>query len=155
MVDRENLVDESMQLKGENSYYASNVPEESKLPDDKRITSGGTPLLIGTDQPHQLQKRIIPITAYSWNDDNANKKVAVYIEFPESVNPSQIHCDYQIRSLVMSYNYSDTEIKRLTIPRLNREINPAESTFKVRKNKVILYLKKAKDENWPLLEFRN
>lgn len=155
MVEPTNKVDESVNFKGESSYYHAHIREEDKLDEQKRITSGGAPILITSEQSRVFNPVVVQITKFSWSDSRTADKVTVYVPFDEDVNPASVSCNFLPRSLVLTYTYSDREIRRLTLVRLSRDIIPDQSSFKVRNCKIILYLKKTKIEEWPLLEFRN
>ena len=152
MVESENALIENIKKKGENSYYYAHAPrnienlEEAKVFEGEGLVTGGPPKLI---KRHDSTNDFVPISNiknYSWAD--SDDKVTIYVPFENNIEENQVACEIDINGLDMRYVISDIEIKRLILKRLYKAIDPANSSYKIRKNKVVITLKKEINGSW-------
>ena len=145
----------NIKKKGENSYYYAHAPrqlenlEEAKVVEGEGIVTGGPPKLIMRHDSKAELTAVSNIRNYSWADHDT--KVTVYVEFEENVEENKVSCSFESKKLELAYVLNNTETKRLILSRLSKNIDPEASTFRVRKNKIIIHLKKASEGSWSKL----
>lgn len=152
MSDPANALIENIQKKGENSYYYAHAPrnidnlEEAKVLTGDGIVTGGPPVLI---KRHESVTELSPfsiIRNYSWAD--GDQKVTVYVPFEENIEESQVKCEFESKSFTLTFMKNEADVKKLVIKRLYKEIDPENSKFRVRSNKVVIHLKKLVTGSW-------
>ncbi|CAG9317495.1 unnamed protein product [Blepharisma stoltei] len=152
MVESENALRDNIRRKGENSYYYAHAPRPDEVPDHAivlegdGIITGGPPKLIARDQQFTPQPHIFNIRNYSWSDEN--DKVTIYIPFEEDVDPDLVTCKFDTKEVDLTYSFSDTETRKLWLKKLSNTISPTQSSYKVRKNKIVITLKKVGSLSW-------
>lgn len=115
--------------------------------EDARLPPAG---MLGLE-PVKLESQVVThvpaatvIKDYAWDD--GTKNVKVYVDFPDLRDAPKV--DFQIKTV----NVQVAERFRFELHPL-RAIDPAASSFKVKRNTVILALRKAKKgETWPRLQ---
>ena len=148
----DNALLENIKRRGENSYYYAHAPraqenlEEAKVIEGHGIVAGGPPKLIMRHDSYAEINTTSNIRNYSWADHDS--KVSVYVEFEEPVEANNVNCSFESNSLELTYTMSTGEIKRLLLKKLSKKIDPEGCSFKTRKNKVIIHLKKESDGSW-------
>lgn len=152
MADPANALIENIQKKGENSYYYAHAPrnidnlEEAKVISGDGIVTGGPPVLI---KRHDSTTELSPfsiIRNYSWAD--GEDKVSVYVPFEEDIQQNQVNCEFENKGFVLTYVKTESDVKKLTIRKLYKEIEVNGCSFRVRNNKVVVSLKKLVKGSW-------
>ncbi|OMJ75680.1 hypothetical protein SteCoe_25118 [Stentor coeruleus] len=152
MADTENALVDNIKKKGENSYYYAHAPrsfdriEEAKVLEGEGIVTGGPPKLIQRQESVNEINSVINLRNYSWAD--GDDKVTIYVPFQEDIDENRVTCNFESKCLIMTYTPNETETRRLTLKKLYKEINPDESGFRIRKNKIIINLKKSSSGSW-------
>jgi len=152
MSDPANALIENIQKKGENSYYYAHAPrnidsfEEAKVVTGDGIVTGGPPVLIKRHDSVTESSPFAIIRNYSWADGDG--KVTVYVPFEEDVEESQVRCEFESKSFCLTYMKNEADVKKLVIKKLYKEIDPNNSRFRIRTNKVVIHLTKLVSGSW-------
>ena len=152
MSDNENALIQNIKTKGENSYYYAHAPrntdnmENATVLEGEGIITGGHPVLIKRQDSTTENSSYSIIRNYSWAD--SDEKVSVYIQFEDDVDPSTTSIDYQTQGFTFTLHKSQTEIRRLAIRNLYKDINPDKCNIKVRRNRVTINLHKSEPGSW-------
>lgn len=152
MVESENALLESIKKRGEHSYYYAHAPRFESVPEHAivlegdGIITGGPPKLIAKQHQPVPVHQIVNIRSYSYSDDG--EKVTIYINFDESVNPDMVTCRFDSKELDLTYTFSDYETRKLWLKKLSHTIEPDQCTYKIRKNKIVITLKKTHNASW-------
>ena len=153
--------------KGENSYYYAhksrfenkNIDPNAKTITGPGIITGGTPVLLHTEQKVvENIKKPKSITTYQFYDDD--KFAVVKIELPEDaqgVTEEGINADFQKRTFNLTIKTPEGEIYIFKVTKLYLAIDPEKSNFKIVKSKSgkksikINFAKVEIDEEWTKL----
>jgi hypothetical protein len=86
------------------------------------------------------------IRNYSYSD--SDDKITIYVPCEEEVEQNQVNCDFETKRLTMTYTKSESDVRRLVLRKLYKEIDPEASTFRVRNQKIVISLKKKVSGSW-------
>lgn len=152
MVESENALQESIKRRGDKSYYYAHAPRNTddpstaKILEGEGIVTGGDPKLLIADvtKPDQ-PKQLINIRNYNWADEDDNIELSTPFDGIESTLDVQIAKD----SVQVTFNTEANETKKLLVKNLNKPVKPESSSFRIRRNKVIITLaKEDPDATW-------
>jgi hypothetical protein len=155
---RGSALQENLDRKGDNAYYAAHtrkfeVPEDAKVITGEGLINGGPPVLLEVGAGSVSEDdRTMWLKDYSWSDSGT--KVKVYVPIAEGILPDKGADEI----VVTTYNASNLDLvingrpkQRLKIEKLNADIKPEECTTRVepKKNRIVLQLvKKRETTTW-------
>ena len=150
-MEAQNALLDSIRAKGDKSYYYAHAPrdlgpEEAKVLEEEGIVTGGPPKLVGQRVSQVADGPVaVAIKNYSWMDED--EWVRVHIPFDHVPDQARLEIHFDLRSFELAYDRGE-ELHKLCVARLSKAIVPEESRLRVRRQKVILDLKKAEIEQW-------
>jgi len=141
----ENKVEESLE-RGNKSYYfwSKNIDHQQ----------------LGVVQPKLLEKKVaevlptrtqVTITSYYWDEEKQFVKIYIPLEGIGNHSPENIKSHFTDDSFDLTIlDFKDQDL-RFGLPNLFARIDPKESKHRVLPNKIILSLKKVKEQKWGFL----
>ncbi|KAI1289853.1 Calcyclin-binding protein [Halotydeus destructor] len=103
---------------------------------EKEISRSSNPV---ADQVASLRT----VSTFAW--DQTKEFVKIYIDLAgEAVEENQIKMDLSKRSVLVIFGN-----RKFILTKLNKDIDGSKSYFKITKSKIIVYLKKEKETDWP------
>uniref|UniRef100_A0A0G4HSK4 CS domain-containing protein n=1 Tax=Chromera velia CCMP2878 TaxID=1169474 RepID=A0A0G4HSK4_9ALVE len=91
--------------------------------------------------------RFTALKQYSWEDEKNKVKVLLPLEGVGSLDPSLVRCSFQKRSLELSVEDLKGKNYRFAVPLLQGEIDETKSSYSVKANRIVLFLRKANAED--------
>lgn len=152
MVESENALLDSIKRKGEHSYYYAHAPrstsdlDSAKVLRGEGIVTGGPPQLLGRQNPQNARGPKTETPSYYWSDED--ETISVCVKLPEPLLGEAVSCEFDSRSFEFAYTPDETTHYKLHLKKLANPILPEESKFKVRRNKVVITLKKEETKKW-------
>jgi len=130
---------------------------QSQLQLLKQAQAAAAPAALPTPEAVErraAQRPVTHVTNYAW--DQTDKLMKIYLTLPEvqKLPKEQVSVDFGEQSLRVVVSDLDGRDHRMTVARLDADIIPAESSFKVRKDLVYITLKKKVERTWPSVELK-
>jgi hypothetical protein len=155
--DRDSALGANIRSKKDLSYYYAHEKRKlvSKPPPDapREATVRGPPIPLRPQGQNMRQSpfgtdvlKYKTITAYSWEDTNKTiVKVSISFDGVGALGQDAVKCNFGVRQFEVLI-HGATEQWRFACSKTHAEMDPAECSFAVRKDRVTLKLRKAKDE---------
>lgn len=132
------------QVQSNNNNARVEPPDEITKPKPVPVTMTPT-----NNNSNPTATKFKPITKFAWDQDGYNgKNVFIYVTLPGvgTLEESNITCDFKENSFDLQVmNLKDINYRLIKHP-LNKNIVPEECKFKIKKDRVVITLRKVKGE---------
>eukprot|EP00301_Raphidiophrys_heterophryoidea_P021616 c5992_g1_i1.p1 GENE.c5992_g1_i1~~c5992_g1_i1.p1 ORF type:complete len:235 (+),score=66.55 c5992_g1_i1:75-779(+) len=91
----------------------------------------------------------LPINTYAWDQTSSHIKIFFDLNDVGSLDKASIFFTAKKHVVELSFVGLEGKNHKFKIPNLHGEVSTSESSFKAKPNKVVVTLKKVKNEHWP------
>ncbi|PFH32473.1 SGS domain-containing protein [Besnoitia besnoiti] len=133
------------------------VPLKSGTPPFSATESHGVSSLsqpVKLANAHTSQVHFIPLTSFAWDQTDRAVKVYVKLQGVQDIPKDQVSAKFTTQTMDLEVRDLHSKNYSLSFKRLNQPIAPEGSTFRVKKDMVVVTLQKANALWWADLSFK-